>query len=65
METTPALALVANVSLIKLLKMLLRKRGIEMTHGKYDETYPAGMNGNRSYVEDNFGDTNRDAKTAE
>ena len=32
METTPALALVANVSLIKLLKMLSRKRGIEMTH---------------------------------
>ena len=28
-----------------------------MTHGKYDETYPADMNGNRSYVEDNFGDT--------
>ena len=25
---------------------------------RYDETYPAGMNGNRSYVEDNFGDTN-------
>ena len=32
METTPALALVANVNLIKLLKMLSRKRGIEMTH---------------------------------
>ena len=25
---------------------------------RYDETYPADMNGNRSYVEDNFGDTN-------
>ena len=24
---------------------------------KYDETYPAGMNGNRSYVEDNFSNT--------
>ena len=32
METTPALALVANVSLIKLLKMLSRKRGIEMSN---------------------------------
>jgi hypothetical protein len=40
-----ALALVANVSLIKLLKMLLRKRSIQ----RYDETYPADMNDNRSY----------------
>jgi hypothetical protein len=24
---------------------------------KYDETYPADMNGNRTYVEDNFCDT--------
>ena len=27
--------------------MLLRKRGIQ----RYDETYPAGMNGNRTYVD--------------
>jgi hypothetical protein len=26
---------------------------------RYDETYPAGMNGNRTYVEDNFCDTYR------